>query len=316
MKLALAMTLFTLTFSAFAQSNNIDSQIELRMETLSNKISNRAEHLRLNQREKQDLLEHLKESVKILNLSSSGPSNPGPQNPGPGPGPQYPGPSNPGPQYPGPGTQYGNTVEVFADDRCTNLVTPITNRDSCNMLTNVYRSRNVWSVRVNNVCYDTPDTTFQASCSSVQPLVNEPIISQPVVQLFKDDRCTNRLIELDPAVNYNAWTPVIGGQNVWSLRVENKCIDIPDTQFNANLASRLVNDALTMRGRPDPRSEEIELFADDRCTNSVTTVQRGNSCNALSTFYGSRQVWSIKFRGRCEDISDTTFATACDTYAR
>jgi hypothetical protein len=304
MKLALAMTLFTLSFSVFAQSNNLDSQIEIRMETLSNKISNRAEHLRLNQNEKRELLEHLKESVKILNLSSTGPSNPGP-----GPGPQ-----NPGPQYPTP--SYGNTVEVFSDDRCSNLVTPITNRDSCNMLTNVFRARNVWSVRVNNVCYDTPDTNFQSACGSIQPLVNEPIISQPVVQLFKDDRCTSRLIDLDPAVNYNAWTPVVGGQNVWSLRVENKCIDFPDTLFNANLASRLVNDSLTMRGRPDPRSEEIELFADDRCSNSVTTVQRGNSCNALSTFYGSRPVWSIKFRGRCEDISDTTFAAACDTYAR
>lgn len=294
MKLALAMTLFALSFTALAQSNNIDSQIEMRMETLSNKISNRAEHLRLNPREKQELLEHLKESVKIINLSSSGP----------------------GPHYPGPGTQYGNAVEVFSDDRCMNLVTPITNRDSCNMLTNVYRARNVWSVRVNNVCYDTPDTSFQDSCSRVQPLVNEPIISQPVVQLFSDDRCTNGVIDLDPAVNYNAWSPVLAGKNVWSVRVENRCVDSADTQFTSNLASKLINDALSMRGRPDPRAEEIELFSDDRCSNSVTTVQRGNSCNALSTFYGSKQVWSIKFRGRCEDISDTTFATACDTYAR
>jgi hypothetical protein len=100
------------------------------------------------------------------------------------------------------------------------------------------------------------------------------------------------------------------------MRVENQCINTVDTLFSAGLADKLIRDAMDMRGYEDPRSERIELFSDDSCLRQVTTVTRGNNCQALSTFHGARPVWSIKFRGRCENIQDTTFANACETYAR
>lgn len=319
MKMALALGLMTLSISAFAQ-NNIDTQIENRAQALSNKILDLGEHIRLAPAQKAALLNYLKESNKLLNLANPGPSIP-PTTPIPTPAPSYPTPvPGPGPSYPTPvpGPTYGrgNDVLVYADDSCQSLITPITNRDSCSLLNNVYQSRNVWSVRVNNKCFNTQDRTFSASCSMLQPLANEPVISNTVADLYHDDACQTPMIGLDPAVNYRAWSGVLSGMNVWSVRIENKCINIPDAAYSESLATNYINAALNMRGRLDPRDEQIQFYHDDACQNGMTQVQRGDNCSALSTFYGSQNVWSIRFRGRCENIQDMTFNNACQTYAR
>ncbi len=64
------------------------------------------------------------------------------------------------------------------------------------------------------------------------------------------------------------------------------------------------------------RGDEVELFSDDRCLAPVMSVKRGTNCQALDGVFSGQRVWSVRFRGQCVDIQDTTFRPACEGYAR
>lgn len=264
---------------------NLNQQIENAVGRINRSVFDRRAHELLDDVAKRDLLATLRDASRLLRL------------------PQEPAPN------------YGMRVRAFSDDRCTNLISEIRPQDNCSMLANVYGARKLWSIAIGDQCIDISDRDFSSSCEGLRMVAQQPEITRPVVTLYADDRCANPVIGLDPSVNYEALHPYLGGTKVWSMKVENGCIDISDRVFNGAQENQLVQAALTMRGYP-AGGEVIELFSDDRCANPVTHVQRGNDCAAMSKFFGGVKVWSVKFRGRCEDISDTTFTPACNTYAR
>ncbi|MBY0413300.1 MAG: hypothetical protein K2Q18_04010 [Bdellovibrionales bacterium] len=255
-----------------------------------------------------------------------GPVNPGPNpwpNPNPGPKPwpnPGPGPVNPNPwpnpnPGPGPGGR-GPEIQVFSDDRCTNVITDIRGRDNCSRLNPVYGSRNVWSVTVDRVCYDVQDTSFNAICPSLDVIASGPeVVSAPsVMKVFKDDRCTNLLIDIKNEMDCNAWMPVMKG-NAWSILASGKCIDIQDALMTPALCENFKRGGNYLNNR-SPRPDLMEAFSDDRCTVPVTFFQRGDDCDALNTVFGGAKVWSLKVRGRCEDIQDLAFPQACQNFTR
>jgi hypothetical protein len=64
------------------------------------------------------------------------------------------------------------------------------------------------------------------------------------------------------------------------------------------------------------RGDEVEMFSDDTCGAPVYTVKRGMNCSALNGIFTNQRVWSVRFRGQCVDINDTTFLPACQSYAQ
>lgn len=285
------LILFTALIATGAQAQtrgSLDGQIESSVAGLSRSVIERRAHLNLNDGAKRELLSILRDAGRVLRGGGN----------------------NPDPVYPG----YGMQVRAFSDDRCQNLIVEVKPQDNCSMLTNVFSNRNVWSIAIGNQCIDTSDRSFSQSCESLRGLAMQPAIERPVVQLYTDDRCQNPLIALDPSVNYEAIQPFLSNSNVWSVQVEGKCVDTSDRKFNGTEANNMVRAALQMRQYAN--GEAFELYSDDRCQNPVTVVQRGNSCEGLNLFYGNQKVWSIKFRGGCQDISDMTFPQACATYTR
>lgn len=207
-----------------------------------------------------------------------------------------------------------NEVKVFTDDRCSNFITDIDRNESCERLNNFYGSKNVWSVKVNDRCINTSDTTFSKSCEAVKPLTEEPIpSSNPLVRLYSDDRCQVSVLDLDESINCDVWKGVLGSANIWSVSVSGRCLNIPDVTFSANTCSRFSRGALSIQ-RPVAQ-DAVELYTDDRCQNKIIDVQRGDRCDEMSELFGSLNVWSIKFRGRCENIPDLNFKDGCNKYS-
>jgi hypothetical protein len=114
---------------------------------------------------------------------------------------------------------------------------------------------------------------------------------------------------MDPNVDCNAMYGLMGSARIWSLRFEGRCVDIQDTSFSPQYCSQIRNIYRTGSG------ERIELFTDDSCNAPLTYVQRGESCDALNGVFNNTRVWSVRFRGRCEDIQDTSFLNACRNYS-
>ena len=66
------------------------------------------------------------------------------------------------------------------------------------------------------------------------------------------------------------------------------------------------------------RGDVVEMFADDYCSSNakVYDVKRGTDCNTLNGVFNGQRVWSVRFRGQCVNINDTTFLPACQSYSQ
>jgi len=239
--------------------------------------------------------------------------------PDPIPGPNFPGPNFPGPNRPGPDRPHRgplNIISAYSDDNCSRLITAIDPRDNCQKLETIYSGNNLWSVSVNDTCINVTDRRFVGSCEALRTLANEPQPPvNPLVRLFSDDNCSREVLNLDHETDCGAWMTVLGNAKVWSVSVDGRCLNIPDVSFSQQTCDKYRRGAQATR-RPVVDRDAIELFTDDNCTKLITSVQRGDRCDDLTELFGSLNVWSIKFRGRCENISDLNFSTACQKYAR
>lgn len=239
--------------------------------------------------------------------------NDGPLPPPPGPFP--PNPYPPGPVPPPPPSGPLNKVTSYSDDHCTRAITEVTDRDSCYQLESIYGSNQLWSVNVNGRCINIPDRNFRGSCEGLQAIARQPRPVNPSVQMYTDDHCTNALLDIDAQTNCQGWGMVLNGMQVWSARAEGRCRNIADRAYSAQLCEQFQTAGREIQYRQQ-QPDAVELFADDSCTNAVTYVQRGDNCGALNMLFGDSQVWSIRFRGRCENIPDTNFPSACQNYSR
>lgn len=274
-------------------SANIDAQIEQATSRLASRVLEQRDHYRLDSIAKQNLLNDIRSALTAFRTQPNPP------------------PIDPRPPVGG----LGLNVRAFSDDRCTNEVTSLRPADSCSMLQSIFGSQRIWSISLDGQCIDTSDTSFSQACPALSRLSANPPIRNPLVSLYTDDRCSNLLIHLDPSVNYAGLGSIMGGARVWSIKVENTCIDSPDQAYSDAMTAKLIDSAIQMRTRT-PFGERVELFSDDRCSVPVTHVQPGDQCSLMDAFFSGQRVWSIMFRGRCVDVPDTSFSSACSQYTR
>ncbi|HXH29403.1 MAG TPA: hypothetical protein VNJ01_01200 [Bacteriovoracaceae bacterium] len=209
-----------------------------------------------------------------------------------------------------------NIVIAYSDDYCRNVITELQPRSNCGLLGSVYNARNVWSVSVNGKCSDTPDQSFQNLCAPLSDLSRDQI-AVGGVEIFSDDYCRKPLASVDGRTNCSALGTVLNGGRVWSMKLDSHCINVADTSMNPRTCMDYKEAVISRETAPrDSRDERIELFSDDYCRSALTSVQYGDNCQALSKLLGNERVWSIKFQGRCENITDTNFSNACVNYTR
>lgn len=244
----------------------------------------------------------------------------------PGPVPVPPPPPRPDP-YPGPrpdprpdpypGPIGGAKIVAYSDDHCRDVITEVTQRDSCGQLESIYGHQRLWSISIDGKCRDIQDrASFRGSCEWLQGLSRDlRPAPHPTIQLYKDDHCADPLLDLDTYTNCPAWHSVVGNSRIWSVRAEGRCYNIQDREFNPQSCEDMKHAGRATQFR-QKQPDAIELFTDDHCAAPLTYVQRGDDCAGLGQLYGRERVWSIRFRGRCENIQDTNFPAACSAYTR
>ncbi len=306
MKKTAALFLSVLSLSAVAQ--NLSRTISVKIEQLQQAQAN-GEISRLSESEKQIMNRGLNEALSVIRDNGR---------PTPRPTDNRPDTNNDPGQWRRNSSYARNQVQVFSDDRCSRLITEVLPRDNCGRLNSIFGNQNAWSVAVNGKCTDILDTSFANICGSAVRLSSAQAPRSADLTVYTDDRCTANLTVIDPGVDCEALGGVLGNTKVWSVKIGNSCVDIPDTTFSTNTCNNY-QDAVLASYENDGsrrRGDDVELFSDDRCTNSVMTVKRGTNCQALNGVFNGQKVWSVRFRGQCVDIQDTTFLPACEGYGR
>lgn len=306
MKKTACLLLAVFSFSAFAD-HVIDRKIQrLQQASISGEID------RLSSTEKDILSRGLDAALKILRMDDDRDIGRGDRDT------DYRGPGRRDNDWRRNSSYERNEIVAYKDDYCRNVLTPVTAQDHCGRMSSIFNNQNVWSVSINGKCINTPDTQFQNKCDDLQELAASQKPRTADLTVYTDDYCRNELTVLDPGVNCHALGGVLNTSNVWSVKLNGKCVNIPDTKFSAQKCDGYV-DALLSSYENDGRrraGEEVEMFSDDYCRNTVATIQRGDNCEALNNVFNGQNIWSIRYRGQCVNITDTTFRPACETYAR
>lgn len=220
---------------------------------------------------------------------------------------------DPRPQPPRYGT---NTVIAYSDDSCQSIVTEIRNNDNCAKLSAIFGNTRVWSVSVNDQCYNIPDSTFPNMCHSLLNLSEAPRTHGSDITTYTDDSCQAKLVDIDGTTDCKALNGVLSNFRIWSVSMGGKCVNIPDTTFTQVSCQNFQTAGIANSDNRGRRGEPVELFTDDSCYAPLLTVQKGIDCRALSPVYENMRVWSIRYRGQCVNIQDTTFGPACEAYSR
>lgn len=326
MKKTLCALLAVMSFSAaFAQS--LDQEIGRKIDRL-NQASGRGDIARLSRTEKDELNGLMDRALRVVRDDGRD-GIPDDRRPGrdPIPGP-FPGPGRDNDNRPGPiggdwrrNMSYArNEVVAYSDDNCRNVVTEVKASDSCSRLTTIYNNIRVWSISVNGTCLNITDSSMNAKCSDMQVLASSQRVRGSDLELYNDDNCSNKLMDLDPGVDCNALAGVYTGMRIWSIKVPGaNCMNITDTSFSGSRCQAYQDGILGMYESDGTRrraNETVELFSDDNCAIKLTDVKQGDNCSALSNIFGGMRVWSIRYRGQCQNITDTSYKPACEMYAR
>jgi hypothetical protein len=304
MKKSLSLFLTLLSFSSFA--DQLDSRINERLQVIQ-ESSNRGEISRLSQQEKKEISESLGGILGIIRADNRRPS-PEPQ-PRPNPG---------GNDWRRNSSYQRNRVVGYSDDHCNAKVTEVAASDECNRLVAVFGSSRIWSVSVNGECANITDTNFASSCRDMKYLASTQQSRTDDLTAYSDDNCSAKITAIDPGVDCQALGPIYSNIRLWSVKIDNKCVNIPDTFFTSMKCQEL-QDGVIARYENDGRrrsGDTVELFSDDNCSAAVTTIRRGDNCSALNGIYNNQKVWSVRFRGQCVNSPDTFFQQACESYSR
>ncbi len=309
MKTTLLAVLACLSFSAVA-----DSLIDQKIERLQ-RASQRGDIDRLSFSEKEMVKQGLNQALSVIREDRRDPTpdyTPIPDN-------------NPIPDYnPNPGdwrrnSSYNrNDVTVFSDDSCRQKITEVRPRENCERLSVIFGQQRAWSVSVNGQCVDINDTTFGRICPDVVALANDQKPRTEDLLVYTSDSCSGKIAVIDPGVDCTALGTVLNGTRAWSVRMNGQCVDINDRVFSPAVCQQFQNGVLADYDSAGNRrrGDQVEMFSDDSCRTPVYTVKRGMNCEALNGIFTHQRVWSVRFRGQCVDINDTTFLPACQSYAQ
>ena len=310
-----------LSFNVFA-----DALIDARLERLQ-RASRSGDIDRLSYQEKEIVKQSLDQAISVLRLDDRRP-DPVPTNPYPAPNP-YP---NPIPQpYPDNGGDWRrnssferNDVAVFSDDYCSASakITDIRAHEKCDRLSVIFGQTRAWSVKVNGQCINIPDTTFGRVCEDLGLLARAQKPRTKDLIAYSDDYCSAsaEVTTIDPGVDCMALGGVLRNSKVWSVRLNGQCVNVRDTSFDQNLCMRYQDGVMADYDNMGQRrrGDTVEMFSDDYCSAStkVYDVKRGTNCAALNGIFDGQKVWSVRFRGQCVNIQDTSFLPACQSYSQ
>ncbi len=319
MKITLLAVVACISFSTFA-----DTLIDARIERLQ-RASRNGDIDRLSYSEKEMVKQSLDQAISVLREDRR--PDPVPTNPYPNPIPTNP--------YPNPTPDHGDwrrhssfnrhDVAVYSDDYCSSSskITDIRAHENCDRLGVVFGQSRAWSVKVNSTCINITDTTFGRICPDLSNLARAQQPRSEDMIVYTDDYCSSssKLTVVDPGVDCVALGTVLRGTRAWSVKLNGQCVNIVDKEFGPALCQKYQDAVLADYDNMGTRrrgGDEIEMYTDDYCSSSAKlyNVKRGTNCDALNGVFSGQRVWSVRFRGQCVNITDTTFLPACQSYSQ
>lgn len=216
-----------------------------------------------------------------------------------------------------------NTVAAFTGNYCysSNKILDITPRDKCSHLT-LFSTQALRSISINGKCIDIPNTTFGAKCEDLVDLANSQKPRTNDLEVFTGNYCysSNKLATIDPGTNCGPVGKILDGLNVRSVKLGDKCVDIPNTTFSVNKCIDYQDAVYATYENDGSRRERgsVELYSGNYCysSNRVKTIGRRTDCSAMNKIFDGQMIRSVKFRGKCIDIPNTNFLNACQEHSR
>jgi hypothetical protein len=300
MKKTFCMLLAVVSFSALA--DQLDQRISERLNRLQ-EASYKGDIARLSQNEKKQISDSLANVISLIRLDDRRPE-PRPE-PRDGDWRRQPGYAR-------------NSIVAYTDDSCRVSLTEVKSNDDCRRLSTIFGTQRVWSVSLNGECINTTDSTFAQSCEELRTAASAQKVRTADLVTYTDDSCRVKLTDLDSGIDCKAISPLFRNQKVWSVSLLGKCVNVTDETFSEDLCMRY-QDSVVAQYESDGsrrRGDTVELYTDDSCANELTSVKRGDNCEALNNVFNNQKVWSVKFRGQCVNIPDSTFLPACQDYSR
>lgn len=146
------------------------------------------------------------------------------------------------------------------------------------------------------------------SCDAGAPRPNPGPRPRPGsrISVYRSDSCSSSLVAtLDSYTDCDSMAN--GQERVWGIAINGQCADIADTTLS--------NACVAFKDAGDYRA--VKFYRSDSCASSmVATASHSGRCAELSARMGAERVWAVEINGRCEDIADTDFRTACSRFAR
>ena len=296
--------------SVFAQS--LEMEIRRKIDRLAQAGDDRA-IARLSRVEKDEMNSLMTRALQVLRddgrdgLPDDRRDRPGP---GPGPGPR---------DWRRNSSWERNQVIAYSDFSCRTQVTALRGNDDCARLGTIYATQYVGSVNLNGECQQVTMQSFRNSCQNLVNLAAEQKPRTTDMVLFSDFSCRTKVIDIDTGTSCAPLTAVLGSKYIGSVQLAGGvCTQITMRAFNNNNCTAL-QDAVLAGYENDGRrrrSESIEMFSDFSCRTPVTTIQRGDNCQALNALYDNKYVGSINFRGQCVQQQMKSFLNACNELSR
>lgn len=316
MKITLLAVVACISLNVFA-----DALIDQKIERLQ-RASQRGDIDRLSFSERELVKQGLNQALSVIREDRR--TNPIPTNPYPNPIPTNPYPIPDPTDWRRHSSFERNEVAVYTDDYCSasTKITDISPRENCERLSVIFGQSRVWSIKVNGRCVNTDDTTFGRICPELQNLAQSQKPRSEDLIVYSDDYCSPSTITtvIDPGVDCNALGTVMRSTRAWSVRLNGQCVNIDDRTFSPTLCQKYQDAVLADYDNMGTRrrGDTVEMFSDDYCSAStkVYDVKRGTSCEALNGVFTNQRIWSVRFRGQCVNINDTTFLPACQTYSQ
>lgn len=218
-------------------------------------------------------------------------------------------------------------IEFFStSDACTGtasaVVTLMTGSDSytqCSAQLGA-TTRWVWSIRVNGVCQDVPDSSMIDACASVQA-PGQTHAAASVLNFYPDsDSCRGRIsstktiLHAKPIYDQCNYDRKSGRSTVWSISVDGVCTDIRDT----NLESACLAFEIPKIYNPD--NAEIVTYNGNSCQGNIGIAgillpdqDPLPQCKAATRVSRKSKTYSIRVNGTCQNTGETDTLSACLT---
>jgi hypothetical protein len=194
-----------------------------------------------------------------------------------------------------------HATSLYKADNCSTALVAFVNQDTeCEK---VGVTSSVWGIKTDNECSDITDLSFVDACERFKGAGGSSDPQASSVSLYHSDNCNaGLLVTLDDRTNCDQ---LAGTGSVWGFSTNGQCVDVPD---------RTAVDACYTLSRAGSRSA-VSFWHADNCQGpqALAYADEQSDCTTIAA-HVHNSVWAVVQNGRCLDIQDTDFATACKTY--